>query len=86
MQIETAFGTNYVKYEDVVGLRAENAELKELLKLAVEDMRHNNDMSLPCNVCLNSVKFTGKPCPHKICEFKWRHSDRFNKILGGETE
>jgi len=86
MQIETAFGTNYVKYEDVVGLRAENAELKELLKLAVEDMRHNNDMSLPCNVCLNSAKFTEKPCPLTLCKFKWRYADRLNKILGGDTK
>lgn len=86
MKIEKAFGTDYVKYEDVIGLRVENAELKELLKLAVEDIRHNNNMSLPCNACLNSAKFTEKPCPFTFCEFKWRHADRLNKIIGGETE
>ena len=54
---------------------AENAELKSLLKLAVEDM-HLEDM---CEACIIGFK----NCPDNSNCFKWRYADEALKLIEG---
>lgn len=69
--------------EEIEQLKTENAELRELLGLAFKDLTRACTYS-PCNsgICLTS-ECKGNIMP---CNFKWRHSDRLNKIIGGDAE
>ena len=56
---------------------AENAELKRLLKAAVEDMSEKN-------FCAKVCKRDNFACRvSDTCDFKWRHADEALALIGG---
>lgn len=72
---------------EIAEIQAENAKLRELLKLAMEDLKICSFQ--PCNYC--EVCKYGKNddlCPFLMCtigandsEFYWRHADEVEEIL-----
>lgn len=64
--------------EEVVKIQVENAELRELLKLAVHDMGHIAEKSVcRCNLCT-------KPRYREVCgncNFRWKHMHEVEEVL-----
>lgn len=83
----------YIKEADTVDcykkLAQENAELKELLKLAVEDIKSLSKHFGICHHCINSSGYCnrcklGKTVNASFCnDWQWQHADKL-KTLGVE--
>lgn len=63
-------------------LKAENANLRQLLKLAVEDMKNIAEKSINrCSLCF-------KPKYREICtccNFRWKHANKVAEVLKSEN-
>ena len=66
-------------------MKQENAELKRLLKLAVEDMKDSQSV---CEFCKHAEKgrhgSTAMPCylcDRKSNEFEWRYADEVKGLI-----
>lgn len=71
----------YIKEADTVDcykkLATENAKLKELLKLAVDDLQEPNQ----CNVCIKENCFNCVGIKQsKQNNFKWQHADKLKEL------
>lgn len=73
---------------EIVKLEQENAELKRLLKLAVEDMENiceaycDTYSCYPCDICKHDL--IKQDC-HAKNKFKWRYSDEMERLLKSDT-
>lgn len=63
-------------------LIAENAELKRLLKSAMNDL----SCSRSCAICLYATGSQYVGCYGDICAWKWQHAAEAEKLLGGESD
>ena len=67
--------------EQITAMQAENVELRELLRLAVEDIKliAKRSQRSSCDIC-NKEKCIG--C-YVERELEWQHADRMSKVMGG---
>lgn len=56
-------------------------EMKEVLRLAVHDLRLANFGN--CSTCVHSIDNTGTPCALD-CKYEWRYAEKAHKLLGGD--
>ena len=74
------------KTKIVEKLEEENAELKRMLKLAVEDI-HNRSY---CGMCENGIPIDNDVCDRckamTLDMFEWRHKAEAMKLIGEENE
>lgn len=61
-------------------LKAENTELKRMLRLAIEDMP---EAGFSCEKCIHNLTGYGR-CGNINC-FEWEHLDEAMKLLGEEN-
>ncbi len=57
-------------------VKHENTELKQLLKLAVEDMQHMSCVENICDVCIDDPQICAI---YDTCRFTWGH---YNEVKG----
>ena len=88
MLIKCTYGLNNLCSErilKIVRLEDENAELKRLLRLAVEDMKNVSDDNC-CYHCIYGNPIT-RHCKeykgNRNC-YKWQHADEAMKLIGGD--
>ena len=67
--------------EEVETLKAENAELKRLLSLAVEEIK--GAANLICDIAKHDDSCPFFDYAKRQCGGTWRHADEAEKVLGG---
>lgn len=73
-------------WKEIETLKAENAELKKLLRLAVQGFKYI-DKYFGCAGC----KENWQNCPYNagkidVCTERWKYADEAEKVLGGNED
>ncbi|MGN1225550.1 MAG: hypothetical protein ACI4TG_10670 [Ruminococcus sp.] len=80
VDILSAYEDTGLTPNQVEQMKQENAELKRLLKLAVEDMKCNQSV---CNLCKHSRSACPKYKKNFEC-FEWRYADKVKGMISDE--